>query len=454
MSYLGSGVYPYTIYDLNETKNLAAQFKDLGYTTTAMHPNHGTNWNRENVYSGFGFDQFLTIEDFQNADKLRGMVTDAATYDAILEMLKTNNGPQFIFDVTMQNHSGYDTGLLPADKQLNSPLTARATPRSTSTCRSSRNPTAHSSSSLVSCASSTVLLWWCSLAITSRSSPDKYNNRWFLNEEKADHNMRLWTTDYLIWANYDVAGNGQESADIDLSTELPGHRDDEPHRSPAHRLSEGPAGPAPGAAGDQHHRLPRPAGSVYLASVKSDTNASADPAMPASSLQQAPRGAHAVRADSIPRAVWRRQGRLHQATSERRERDRPPTLPRARPRSSSKGAVDKKPYRSNGPVWRSTCAPRRREPPWRNAHAQCTSTRCRHHKRLAENDSRRAFFFEGCREAFGRPKGAAHIQHVGSTSSYRPRPPCRTIYRPRIAGRTKPRDGEPRAQISYRSRAE
>ena len=88
MANLGSGVYPYTIYDLMETENLAQQFKDLGYDTTAMHPNHATNWNRENVYQDFGFDQFLAIEDFEGADTLRGMVTDQATYDKILEMLR------------------------------------------------------------------------------------------------------------------------------------------------------------------------------------------------------------------------------------------------------------------------------------------------------------------------------------------------------------------------------
>ncbi len=218
MANLGSGVYPYTIYDLNETKNLAAQFKDLGYTTTAMHPNHATNWNRENVYSDFGFDQFLSIEDFQNADKLRGMVTDAATYDAILEMLKTNNGPQFIFDVTMQNHSGYDTGLLPADKQLNFSIDGES------------NAEVNEYLSLIEESDRALEQFIGELRELDRPVvvvffgdhqpffPDKYNNRWFLNEEKADHNMRLWTTDYLIWANYDVAGNGQESADIDLST--------------------------------------------------------------------------------------------------------------------------------------------------------------------------------------------------------------------------------------------
>lgn len=111
-------MYPYTIYNMETTGNLAEQFKSLGYSTTAMHPNHATNWNRENVYKDFGFDQFLSINDFQGADTLRGMVTDQATYDKILELLDQNADPQFIFDVTMQNHSGYDTGLLPVDKQL------------------------------------------------------------------------------------------------------------------------------------------------------------------------------------------------------------------------------------------------------------------------------------------------------------------------------------------------
>ena len=39
------------------------------------------------------------------AEKLRGMVSDAATYDKILEMLESDSAPQFIFDVTMQNLS-------------------------------------------------------------------------------------------------------------------------------------------------------------------------------------------------------------------------------------------------------------------------------------------------------------------------------------------------------------
>ena len=43
------------------------------------------------------------------------MVSDKATYDKIIDQLKSSDDPQFIFDVTMQNHGGYDTGVLSPD---------------------------------------------------------------------------------------------------------------------------------------------------------------------------------------------------------------------------------------------------------------------------------------------------------------------------------------------------
>lgn len=112
MANFGPGVYPYTVYDLSRTEGLPRQFSALGYATTAMHPQIGTNWNRVNAYSDLGFDRFLTIDDFEGSDTLRGHVTDWATYDKVLDVLASGSEPQFIFDVTMQNHSGYDTGLL------------------------------------------------------------------------------------------------------------------------------------------------------------------------------------------------------------------------------------------------------------------------------------------------------------------------------------------------------
>ena len=218
MAYLGSGVYPYTIYDLTQTENLAAQFKQLGYTTTAMHPNHGTNWNRENVYRDFGFDDFLTIQNFQDADKLRGMVTDKATYDKILELLQQDSGPQFIFDVTMQNHSGYDTGLVPADKQVNLTIDGVVDPEVNeyvSLIEQSDQALEYFIGQLRELDRKVVVVFF---GDHQPFFPSEFNDRWFTGEDEATHAERLWQTDYIIWANYDVAGRDQNGATDDLST--------------------------------------------------------------------------------------------------------------------------------------------------------------------------------------------------------------------------------------------
>ena len=218
MAYLGSGVYPYTTYDLTDTENLAAQFKSLGYYTTAMHPNHGTNWNRENVYKDFGFDQFLTINDFQNAETLRGMVTDKATYDKILELLNTNSNPQFIFDVTMQNHSGYDTGLIPYDKQMSLDIDGEFNSNVNeyvSLIQQSDEALKYFLNKLSKLDRKVVVVFW---GDHQPFFPDTYNDRWFTNEDDATHQERLWQTSYIIWANYDVAGNSQTSHEEDLSS--------------------------------------------------------------------------------------------------------------------------------------------------------------------------------------------------------------------------------------------
>ena len=218
MANLGSGVYPYTIYDLTDTENLAQQFKNLGYTTTAMHPNHGSNWNRENVYTDFGFDQFLTIDDFQDSETLRGMVTDKATYDKILQMLDENSDPQFIFDVTMQNHSGYDTGLIPYDKQVNLNIDGEENPEINeyvSLIQQSDEALEYFINALRKIDRKVVVVFW---GDHQPFFPSKLNDKWFTDEDNTTHQERLWQTNYIIWANYDVAANDQTSTEDDLST--------------------------------------------------------------------------------------------------------------------------------------------------------------------------------------------------------------------------------------------
>lgn len=111
---MGGGVYPYMFYDLDEVESLPAYFSALGYATSAIHPAEASNWRRDVVYRQLGFDRFLSEDAMPTgADTLRDLITDRVTYDAILDLLDDDEDtPQFIFDVTLQNHGGYDTGLL------------------------------------------------------------------------------------------------------------------------------------------------------------------------------------------------------------------------------------------------------------------------------------------------------------------------------------------------------
>ena len=217
MANLGSGVYPYTIYNLSDVGNLAQQFKDLGYDTLAMHPNHATNWNRENVYEDFGFDEFLSIDDFEDSETLRGMVTDSATYDTILEQLESNSDPQFIFDVTMQNHSGYETNLIPSDKRVELSIDGMSNAEVNeyiSLIQESDRALAEFIGKLRQLDRKVVVVFF---GDHQPYFPSTFNDLWFTDEDPAVHQERLWQTDYIIWANYDVAGNDQTSEVDDLS---------------------------------------------------------------------------------------------------------------------------------------------------------------------------------------------------------------------------------------------
>lgn len=118
MAFIGGEKYPYQLYELSQSSSLARQFKELGYATTALHPQDRSNWNRSSAYRQLGFDTFLSGEVFEDAPVYHAGASDASTYDKILDLLAADQDPQFIFDVTMQNHGGYTAGSVPAEDMV------------------------------------------------------------------------------------------------------------------------------------------------------------------------------------------------------------------------------------------------------------------------------------------------------------------------------------------------
>lgn len=109
MAFLPQGSIPYQQYVKSDTFSLATYFKELGYSTIAMHPYRAAGWDRDKVYARFGFDKFYSRDDFENPDILRKYISDKADIDKIKEIYeaKENGTPLFLFNVTMQNHSSY-----------------------------------------------------------------------------------------------------------------------------------------------------------------------------------------------------------------------------------------------------------------------------------------------------------------------------------------------------------
>lgn len=103
-----------TAYQFNVTEGegtLVSTLKEQGYETIALHPYPGENWNRDTCYRNMGFDQFLEWEYFQDCPLTRCYVGDLENYRKMVQVLEDKDDPSekvFLFNVTMQNHGGFD----------------------------------------------------------------------------------------------------------------------------------------------------------------------------------------------------------------------------------------------------------------------------------------------------------------------------------------------------------
>jgi len=108
MAFLPQGCIPYQQYIHEKTESMASSLKELGYRTIALHPYRATGWERNEVYSHFGFDKFYTQADFDNPLIYRKYISDVADYEKVIELYEEDpDTPLFLFNVTMQNHSSY-----------------------------------------------------------------------------------------------------------------------------------------------------------------------------------------------------------------------------------------------------------------------------------------------------------------------------------------------------------
>ncbi len=104
-----NGITPYSSFDFANVPSMVSILKEQGYHTIAMHPESPNNWRRSVVYPKLGFDEFLSINDFEGSERtVWNRVSDLGDYQKLIEVYEAQTEPAFIFNVTMQNHGGYD----------------------------------------------------------------------------------------------------------------------------------------------------------------------------------------------------------------------------------------------------------------------------------------------------------------------------------------------------------
>ena len=109
-AFLPEGTVPFHLYVADGTPNLGAQMKDLGYDTVFLHPYLASGWNRRAVYADFGFDTVLFQDDLTDTSLIREYISDQSDYESLIRLYeeKEEGQPLFLFNVTLQTHSGYD----------------------------------------------------------------------------------------------------------------------------------------------------------------------------------------------------------------------------------------------------------------------------------------------------------------------------------------------------------
>lgn len=109
MAFLPQGSVPYQQYVNGEMTALPEHLRNLGYETVAAHPYYAGGWERDTVYPWLGFERSIFKNDYLMPKYLRQYVSDESCVEKLIECYETKEKgkPLFAFNVTMQNHGGY-----------------------------------------------------------------------------------------------------------------------------------------------------------------------------------------------------------------------------------------------------------------------------------------------------------------------------------------------------------
>ncbi len=218
MAFFPNGSVPYLQYIRDGISTIVPQLEEYGYTTYGIHPYRAKGWNREFIYDLMGFDYRYFQGSFPFEDKLRNYVSDEADFKSILEWRNNTEGPFFMFNVTMQNHSNYGGDFDNFDPQIVAKFKNTYSNKYLNKYLSLMYETDQDVASLLSELSQsdrkTIVVFW------GDHQPNDYVVRPIYKEYGLDFDNQTYEqqqqrqkTPFFIWANYDI----QEQTNVEIS---------------------------------------------------------------------------------------------------------------------------------------------------------------------------------------------------------------------------------------------
>lgn len=218
MAFFPNGSVPYLQYIRDGISTIVPQLEEYGYTTYGTHPYRAKGWNREFIYDLMGFDYRYFQGSFPFEDKLRNYVSDEADFKSILEWRNNTEGPFFMFNVTMQNHSNYGGDFDNFDPQIVAKFKNTSSNKYLNKYLSLMYETDQDVASLLSELSQsdrkTIVVFW------GDHQPNDYVVRPIYKEHGLDFDNQTYEqqqqrqkTPFFIWANYDI----QEQTNVEIS---------------------------------------------------------------------------------------------------------------------------------------------------------------------------------------------------------------------------------------------
>lgn len=207
-----SPTIPYMhIIDSKMPYSLTSHMENLGYKSLAIHPYYAKGWQRNIIYDYIGFDDFISSEDFEILNEeneyLRKYISDRCNYRTLLNQLyaKEEGEKAFIFNITMQNHGGFDYEDFQADVLLEEMQGYYPKTEQYLSCiRQSDIALQELLTELENYPEPVVVaLFGDHLpAVEDEFFEELYGKS--LDDITTEEQTRMYTTPFMIWANYDI----------------------------------------------------------------------------------------------------------------------------------------------------------------------------------------------------------------------------------------------------------